>query len=150
MTLLHFEGSSRWQSRSTRAAFEAEPNGIFKPPSALLECRGFSIQSFGEATQQQALPRSGEEISRFRVARCAREAGLWCHMAKPLVLGGSERTMFSATRPLEACGEVASLFTLRHKFSGEKSQLFANIKLPLEGAWISTEIYNISHKHRNR
>lgn len=71
-------------------------------------------------------------------------------MAKPLVLGGSERTMFSATRPLEACGEVASHFTLRHKFSGEKSQLFANIKLLLEGAWISTEIYNISHKHRNR
>lgn len=49
------------------AAFEAEPNGIFKPPSALIECHGFSIQSFGEATQQQALPRSGEEISRFRL-----------------------------------------------------------------------------------
>lgn len=62
------------------------------------------------------------------VARCAREAGLWCHMAKPLVLGGSERIMFSATRPLEACEQVASHFTPRHKFSGEKSQLFAHTK----------------------
>lgn len=52
--------------------------------------------------------------------------------------------MFSATRPLEACGEVASHFTLCHKFSGEKSRFFANIKLLLEGAWISTE-FTIYH-----
>lgn len=48
-------------------AFEAEPNGIFMPPSALIECNSFSIQSLVGAGDKQLLPRSGELINHFRL-----------------------------------------------------------------------------------